>query len=186
MKKLLFVIILLAIAVTLGRDVVAFPTKFQTTTNVPGPVEESETPVHAYTYSVETRGLVSSDVKQFERHVASTLKDSRGGSTGGVIEFRQVDDGGDFTVWLANSKTVPLFSSDCDADWSCHVAGNVIVNDKRWIFGSPTLHMPLDEYRHLAVNHEVGALVGSGAQELSCIWGICCSDATTIQTRGPW
>ena len=110
-----------------------------------------------YTYDVRTSGTVYSDVSQFKSHVASTYGDTRGWSAAGA-SFLEVPSGlqSNFTVWLAAPEMMTSFAAGCDAFYSCRVGRNVIINDERWRTGSPYLEMPLDDYRHMVVNHETG------------------------------
>jgi hypothetical protein len=53
------------------------------------------------------------------------------------------------------------FSSVCDSTWSCTVGNNVIANEARWTFGSPTgLRLSLPDYHELIINHETGHWLG--------------------------
>jgi len=113
-----------------------------------------------YTWSVATRGTVSSSADAFAETVKAVLADPRGWSLGGSIHFTQVPSGGDFIVWLAQASTLPSFSSACSATYSCRVGPNVVLNDDRWSSGSPSLAMPVADYRALVVNHETGHWLG--------------------------
>lgn len=127
------------------------------------PLEATERRV--YTFSIATRGGIRSSVDHFAMHVAHTLNDPRGWALGGSIEFRRVESGGSFTVWLAEAGTVPSFSSTCSAQWSCRVGRNVIINETRWRQATPSWLSAggsLDSYRHYVVVHETGHWLGFG------------------------
>lgn len=116
------------------------------------------------TYSVATRGRISTSLKTFKKQAAQTFADARGWRGGGV-QFRQVRKGGSFTLWLAEAGTVPSFSSACSAEWSCRVGRNVIINQTRWKHASPAWNRAgrsLRDYRHMVVNHEIGHWLGFG------------------------
>ena len=127
--------------------------------------QAGQTESRVYTYSIATRGRIGANVDQFRAHVAHTLNDPRGWSLGGSIEFRQVPSGGNFTVWLAQAGTVPSFSSVCSSTWSCRVGRNVIINETRWLYATPSWRSAggsLDSYRHYVVIHETGHWLGFG------------------------
>ena len=120
------------------------------------------TPQVVYTYVV--RGLSnSSNLESFAAGAASTYADPRGWNLGGSIAFRRVSSGGDFTLWLAAAGTVPGFGSPCDSTYSCTSGRNVIINETRWLTGSPSWNASgaaLADYRHMVVNHETGHWLG--------------------------
>jgi hypothetical protein len=131
-----------------------------------GVLAANATPVQAkgtvtYTYIVRVKGTVRSDVNQFADHATDTLNDPKGWSLGGSIRFAQVDEGGDFTLWLSQASLMTSFSTGCSEMWSCRVGRDVIINDDRWVGGSPNLKLTVDEYRKMVVNHEVGHWFGA-------------------------
>jgi hypothetical protein len=116
------------------------------------------------TYSVITRGAVTTSVEVFRRQAQETFDDPRGWRYGGV-EFRRVRRGGDFTLVLAAARAVPTFSPTCSPTWSCRVGRFVIINQERWKHASPAWNAAgrsLRDYRHLVVNHETGHWLGRG------------------------
>jgi hypothetical protein len=126
---------------------------------------EASTQSRTYTYSLATRGTITTDTQYFALHVAQTLNDPRGWSLGGAIEFRQVSGGGDFTVYLAEAATLPSFGHPCSSMWSCRVGRNVIINQTRWQQATDSWRAAgasLDSYRHYVVNHETGHWLGFG------------------------
>jgi hypothetical protein len=115
-------------------------------------------------YHVETRGRISTSVKEFKELAQETYDDGRGWRSAG-IEFRQVAHGGAFTLVLAQAGLVPSFSSDCSSMWSCRVGRFVIVNQDRWKHASPAWNaadLALRDYRHMVVDHETGHWLGLG------------------------
>ena len=116
------------------------------------------------TYSVITRGPISTSTAAFRRLAQQTFDDARGWRAGGV-QFRRVARGGDFTLVLAAAAAVPSFSATCSATWSCRVGRYVIINQERWKHASPAWNRArrsLRDYRHLVVNHETGHWLGRG------------------------
>lgn len=116
------------------------------------------------TYTVSTRGAVSSDLGVFATQVNETLNSPYGWSQLG-ISFQQVQSSGSFNLILSEASQVPTFSSGCSADWSCRVGSSVIINDLRWRGATPAWNSAggsLRDYRHMVVNHEVGHWLGHG------------------------
>lgn len=113
-------------------------------------------------YHVETRGKITTSVKQFRALAQQTYEDPRGWRGAG-IEFRPVARGGAFTLVLSQASLVPSFSSGCSSMWSCRVGRFVIINQDRWKNASPAwnaAHLALRDYRHMVVNHETGHWLG--------------------------
>src|SRR3954454_25395642 len=116
-------------------------TSTSTTTSqlAPAPAPPSTTTTRTYTYTVASNGPVHSDLAEFSGVVASTLGDPRGWADGGRRTFRQVAQGGDFTVVLATPEQVHAYSpAGCDTVYSCTAGNNVIINEARWIGGPAT------------------------------------------------
>ena len=86
------------------------------------------------TYSVTTRGRVTTSMKVFRRQAQQTFDHPRGWRAAGV-QFRRVRRGGDFTLVLAAAGTLPSFSSGCSVRWSCRVGRHVVINQLRWRHG---------------------------------------------------
>jgi hypothetical protein len=141
---------LLLVSVAAGFTVVA------PTAGAQGP------PALEFTYTIETRGPVTSDVEHFRRVVAGTLNDPRGWSLGGSIAFREVSDGGDLNVVLATPEEVAAAAPVCSPEWSCAVGDDALINERRFTTGAPGFPLPLPEYQAYVVNHEVGHWLGFG------------------------
>ena len=115
-------------------------------------------------YHVETRGRITTSLKEFKAQAQQTYEDPRGWRGSG-IRFVPVAKGGAFTLVLSQAGLVPSFSSQCSSMWSCRVGRFVIINQDRWKNASPAwnaAHLPLRDYRHMVVNHETGHWLGLG------------------------
>ena len=119
-------------------------------------------------YHVETRGKITTSVKEFRALAQQTYDDPRGWRGAG-IQFVPVARGGAFTLVLSQASLLPGFSSGCSSMWSCRVGRFVIINQDRWKYASPAwnaAHLALRDYRHMVVNHETGHWLGLGHAEL--------------------
>ena len=115
-------------------------------------------------YHVETRGKITTSLKEFRTLAQQTYDDPRGWRSAG-IQFVPVKHGGAFTLVLSQASRVPGFSSGCSSMWSCRVGRFVIINQDRWKNASPAwnaAHLALRDYRHMVVNHETGHWLGLG------------------------
>ena len=113
-------------------------------------------------YHVETRGRITTSVKQFRAQAQQTYEDARGWRAAG-IRFVPVAHGGAFTLVLSQASLLPSFSSQCSAMWSCRVGRFVVINQDRWEHASPAwnaAHLALRDYRHMVVDHETGHWLG--------------------------
>jgi hypothetical protein len=121
-------------------------------------------PAPQIVYTYEVRGLGnSSSLESFAAAAAGNYADTRGWNLGGSIAFRRVASGGNFTLWLAAAGRVPGFGSPCDSSYSCRVGRNVVINETRWLTGSPSWNATgasLAGYRHMVLNHETGHWLG--------------------------
>jgi hypothetical protein len=116
------------------------------------------------TYHVETRGRISTSLKDFRRLAQETYDDPRGWRAKGV-RFKRVARGGTLTLVLAEASRVPGFSPVCSSEWSCRVGRFVVINQTRWKTASPAWNAArgaLRGYRHMVVNHETGHWLGKG------------------------
>lgn len=121
-----------------------------------------------FTYSVSTRGVITADLDEFKQQAYATLNDSRGWSRLDA-QFKEVENGGDFTLVLAEASQVPNFAPTvCSSLWSCAVGSYVIINQDRWLGATTAWNNAggsLRDYRHMVVNHEVGHWLGHGHQQ---------------------
>lgn len=114
-----------------------------------------------HTYSVRTRGKVTSDVEAFAASAKATYADSRGWRRA-HHRFTRVRSGGDFTLVLAEAKTLPSYSSVCSVKYSCRVGRYVVINDTPWRKKTPGFTGDRASYRRMVVNHETGHWLGLG------------------------
>lgn len=135
------------------------------TTPIVTPVITVRKPItRTVTYSVATRGTITSDLATFKVQANATLNDQRGWSRLGV-KFSEVTNGGDFTLYLSEASQVPSFSSGCSAEYSCNVGRDVIINQDRWEGATKPWNDVgggIRDYRHMVVNHETGHWLGHG------------------------
>ena len=115
-------------------------------------------------YHVETRGRITTSVKEFRALAQATYDDARGWRGAG-IEFGR-SRGAVRSRWCSRRPgLVPGFSSGCSSMWSCRVGRFVIINQDRWKHASPAwnaANLALRDYRHMVVNHETGHWLGLG------------------------
>jgi len=118
---------------------------------------------------------VGEDLSEFAAFVDATLGDRRGWTAGGHLRFQRVPDraGHDFTIYLATSATAGRLCAQAgldvigsglpDGGVSCRTPGRVILNLSRWRQSVPHYvagEVPLQVYRQMLVNHEVGHELG--------------------------
>ena len=125
----------------------------------------AEAAQRSYTYSVGTRGDVQGDLATFREIVHETLRDPRGWSLGGALEYVPVRSGGDFQVLLTSPREVERAAPVCSRHYSCQVGDDVLINDDNWRNATSSWPYSLHEYRHYVVNHEVGHWLGLGHRE---------------------
>lgn len=117
---------------------------------------------HTFTYTIETRGDVESNVDHFREVARATLSDIRGWTLNHNVGYTRVRSDQDFRLILASPEEVDRASPICSPRWSCRVGDQVLINDRRWQNATPTWPLSLSEYRHYVINHEVGHWLGLG------------------------
>lgn len=118
-------------------------------------------------YRVEVEDGIGIDAGAAATQIHGFLGDKRGWTNDRKNGFQLVAGGGyDFTVKIASPATVDRICGasglDTHGEVNCNVGNQVLVNSKRWNTGSPQFSGPLDEYRALIINHEVGHRIGHG------------------------
>ncbi|WP_051832721.1 DUF3152 domain-containing protein [Streptomyces katrae] len=100
--------------------------------------------------------------------VEAILGDPRGWIRDPAYGFQLVGAGQpvDFTVKIATPTTTDrlceVVTPELVGETNCRAGHTVVVNLKRWQEGSPQFKGPVEEYRALIVNHEVGHEIGRG------------------------
>ncbi|MFD0279941.1 DUF3152 domain-containing protein [Kitasatospora sp. NPDC127111] len=118
-------------------------------------------------YRVEVEDGIGIDPAAAAAQIQGILADKRGWTNDRRNGFQLVASGAyDFTVKIASPGTVDRICGasglDTHGEVNCNVGNQVLVNVKRWNTGSPQFSGPIDEYRALIVNHEVGHRIGHG------------------------
>ncbi|OQD53091.1 hypothetical protein BM536_029660 [Streptomyces phaeoluteigriseus] len=118
-------------------------------------------------YTVQVEDGIGIDPDQAAGLVHQILADERGWTRNGHNGFRLVASGPyDFTVKIASPATVDRICGavglNTHSELNCNVGAQVMVNSTRWNTGSPQFTGPLDDYRALIINHEVGHRIGHG------------------------
>lgn len=118
-------------------------------------------------YAVVTKGAVEGSLDEFAASAAAAFADTNGWSLDGRVAFERVESGGDFTLALTAPSVMRSYAASCSPELSCRVGDNILINDARWTGGSPSLDLPVERYRTMVVNHEVGHWLGI-AEHPSC------------------
>ncbi len=118
-------------------------------------------------YRVEVEDGIGIDPTASAAQIQGILADRRGWTNDRRNGFQLVSSGAyDFTVKIASAATVDRICGaaglDTRGEVNCNVGNQVVVNVKRWTIGSPQFSGPIDEYRALVINHEVGHRIGHG------------------------
>ncbi len=118
-------------------------------------------------YRVEVEDGIGIDPTASATQIQGILADRRGWTNDRKNGFQLVSGGTyDFTVKIASAATVDRICGaaglDTHGEVNCNVGNQVLVNVKRWTVGSPQFDGPIDEYRALVINHEVGHRIGHG------------------------
>ncbi|GGL61975.1 lipoprotein [Streptomyces fumigatiscleroticus] len=148
------------------------PARFTTARVGPGagagtPGTENADGRNVLTYRVQVEDRTGLDAEHEASTVRKVLEDPRGWTAGGTVVFVPTDSASaDLTVRIATPATVDRLCGqaglDTGGEVNCRVDNDVIVNLKRWTSGSPQFSGPIQEYRALIINHEVGHRLGRG------------------------
>ncbi|MFD9503136.1 DUF3152 domain-containing protein [Streptomyces sp. NPDC060035] len=118
-------------------------------------------------YTVEVEDGVELDPDDAARAVSEILGDPRGWTADAAYGFRLVSSGtADFTVRIATPGTTDrichVTTPSSRGNVNCRTGHTVVVNLRLWVRGSPQFDGPIEEYRALIINHEVGHEIGRG------------------------
>jgi len=115
------------------------------------------------TYCTASRGVSAAGLEDLTGKLAATYADTRGWNDGGIVAFKHVDSGCQYTVWLAAPSQMTSFGAICDDFYNCQVGTNVVVNNDRWLYATEPWNKTgqnLETYRLLIINHETGHRLG--------------------------
>jgi vancomycin resistance protein YoaR len=116
-----------------------------------------------FSYCTAVRGVSTDNLPTLRTMLTSTYADARGWSIGGLVAFKEVSSGCDYTVWLSSAAQMPSFGGVCDSEWSCRSGNNVVINYERWANASPAWNQmggTISNYRNMVINHETGHWLG--------------------------
>ncbi|SOB79857.1 DUF3152 domain-containing protein [Streptomyces sp. 1331.2] len=137
-------------------------------TTAPGGSARFGTGEHLYRYKVRVENGIAESPEQFAAEVDAVLGDvRRGWAAGGTASFQRMPaDPVDFTVYLATPQSTDRICGQYGLDtggWvNCGVTHQVVINLKRWTELSEYYRGEPELYHALAVNHEVGHILGNG------------------------
>nr|WP_202533803.1 DUF3152 domain-containing protein [Streptomyces sp. SID4923] len=120
-----------------------------------------------YAYRVEVEDGTGVDPEEAADRIAEILAAPRGWGQGGKRTFHRVaSDPAGLVVRIATADTTDRICGqggmNTHGEVNCRISEKVMVNLKRWQTGSPEFDGPLDDYRALIINHEVGHWLGHG------------------------
>ncbi|MFD5409769.1 DUF3152 domain-containing protein [Streptomyces nojiriensis] len=138
-------------------------------------------------YRVEIEDGIRLPGPQTAQEVSDILGHARGWTKNKAYGFQLVSSGPvDFTVKVATPGTTDRL---CDVttpasrgNVNCRTGHTVVVNLKRWVQGSPQFDGPVQQYRALIINHEVGHEIGRGHE--SCAGPGALAPAMMQQIKG--
>lgn len=118
-------------------------------------------------YEVQVERGAGISAAEAAHQIEAILADPRGWTADGHDGFQLVSSGpADFVVKIATPDTVDAICGAAGlhthGEVNCDVGPTVVVNLKRWLVGSPEFPGPIDGYRALIINHEVGHRIGHG------------------------
>lgn len=115
------------------------------------------------TYCTSSRGVSNADLGDLTGKLAATYADPRGWGLDGLLAFRHVETGCEYTVWLSAPGDMASFGEICDSYYNCQAGANVIINDDRWNKATDPWNATgasVEDYRVLVINHETGHRLG--------------------------
>ena len=137
----------------------------------PGTYEEADVRVGSttdegrlYRFDVRVEKGLDLDPDTVARALEKTLDDPRSWRSTGRVRFALVPTGGDADLhaYLVTPRTTdklcaPLLTQ---GEVSCRAGDKVVLNAKRWVFGSEAFGPSVADYREYLANHEFGHALG--------------------------
>jgi uncharacterized protein DUF3152 len=118
-------------------------------------------------YAVEVESGLDISPTRAANEIAGILAARRGWIHNGVSSFQLVSAGQpyDLKVMIATPATADALCwegihQDTGGELNCEIPKGVVVNLKRWVEGSPMFGGPIEDYRALIINHEMGHFLG--------------------------
>lgn len=131
-----------------------------------GPVHVTRAPCGAegapriVRFRVEVDAGLRTTPNAFARALRDVLCDARGWIASEAVRFRYDPDGslliGVRTPDNAERRCYDLIRLSVNRFYSCGTPSEVVLNGDRWFGGSPYWPGPLEDYRRMLTNHEVG------------------------------
>jgi hypothetical protein len=140
------------------------PGTFRTATAEAEPVGEG---AQSYRYRVQVEDGIALEPAEAAAEIHAILGHPRGWTLDGESSFELVAEApAELTVKIATPDTVDQlcgqYGLDTQGEVNCRIGDDVLVNLRRWVEGSPQFSGPIEEYRALIINHEVGHRIGHG------------------------
>ncbi|MEU0287366.1 DUF3152 domain-containing protein [Streptomyces sp. NPDC006147] len=118
-------------------------------------------------YVVEVESGLDVSPSRAAREIAGILSAPRGWTHDPDNAFQLVGAGSphDLRIRIATPATADALCwegihQDTGGEYNCEVPDGVVVNLRRWVEGSPTFDGPIEDYRALIINHEMGHFLG--------------------------
>ena len=123
--------------------------------------------LRVYRYRVQVEDGIALEPAEAAAEIHGILGHPRGWTNDGRSAFELVAGGRtELTVKIATPGTVDRlcgqYGLDTQGEVNCRIGDDVVVNLRRWVEGSPQFDGPIEEYRALVINHEVGHRLGHG------------------------
>lgn len=103
-------------------------------------------------------GVDQAEAEQAKAIIRSVVSDLRGWRQAGY-NFVFDSQPADVTFHIVTAGKLASLQQ-CSVQYSCRVGKDIYINSVRWQGGSPKLSIPLEEYRAMTINHELGHSLG--------------------------
>ncbi|TSD52974.1 DUF3152 domain-containing protein [Aeromicrobium piscarium] len=130
--------------------------------SAPSAPPEHDPGIGELTYTVEIEVGLPFDPAATADAVDGILDDVRGWPGAAEREFHPVADAGELRILVATPGTTDQLCSplETNGEVSCRNGELVVLNARRWAFGTEDYQDTVPEYRTYLVNHEVGHAIG--------------------------